>query len=105
MRCVHGIEWNFCWECRAKQAEKLLDELRHEMVPLAEAFYLRDVRGQIEVLHDQIAGLQEKHEPLEEAHKEWCAARAALFAKSTPEGWTRLASAEHALYALKGEAE
>ncbi len=57
MRCVHGTEWNFCWECRAKQAEKLLDELRHEMVPLAEAFYLRDVRGQIEVLHDQIANL------------------------------------------------
>ncbi len=38
---------------------------------------------------------------VEEAHTEWCAARAALFTKSTPEGWTRLANAEHALYALK----
>jgi hypothetical protein len=51
---------NGCPTCEIKR-------LRHEMAPLAEAFYLRDVRGQIEVLHDQIAGQQEKIERLRKA--------------------------------------
>lgn len=53
----------------------------------------------------QMNDLRTENERLREAHKEWCAARGALFANNTQEGWTRLANAEHALYALKGESD
>lgn len=60
------------------------------------------IEGTIE---DEVIRLRAENERLREAHKEWCAARSALFTKNTPEGWTRLANAEHALYALKGNSD
>lgn len=81
-----------------------VQKLTEENQRLREA--LRDNETFVKTWSDEYDAMKAEIERLravEEAHTEWCAARAALFTKSTPEGWTRLANAEHALYALKGE--